>query len=516
MGILSTILLGAIFVASLLYIAPNLIPRAFRPSANASKLSKIPKSDIHPIKRLYSLLVGSRTPINVEFRESRRDILFGEKSQARGLIQMQYGVFIADPEVAKQFLMDLESFPKFMPWANGRDSMMGRLFGQSNIVMSNIGGVDDDYKRHRRAMNPAFKRGWDTSTFGSIAVHAVEKLMKSSSFDCHKMMQAITLDAIGLYAFNYDFESVANPDSELVQVYSRVIESLVRAPIRMMLPVSIPLPSMRSLAKDLAHIDKLMMDIINKRKDESVTQGKNESVRQGKDVLDMMLESTEEGGLTTRELRDNTFVLFIAGNDTTANALCAVLYHLAKYPEVQERCRREVLKLLPIESEAMPRSKYPTFQEQGDGLPYLTAVIKESLRLFPPTIAVNPRITNKDVTLHNGIVLPKGTLVNLDIYSLHRNPDYWAEPEKFDPERFMDNKDKEQHAFAWIPFSSGTRQCLGMQFSYVEQRVTLCVLLRNFCFSLPKDSIHQDGYKLQAGELVSPQKLILNIIPLES
>lgn len=97
-----------------------------------------------------------------------------------------------------------------------------------------------------------------------------------------------------------------------------------------------------------------------------------------------------------------------------------------------------------------------------------------------------------------GNFIPKGTLVSVDIYSLHRNPKVWKDPLRFDPDRFAPGGEAERQpgsGMAWIPFSNGGRQCIGMNFSLVQQRVVLAMLLRKYTFHLPSDSIHKNGIK---------------------
>lgn len=113
----------------------------------------------------------------------------------------------------------------------------------------------------------------------------------------------------------------------------------------------------------------------------------------------------------------------------------------------------------------------------------------------------------EDVDL-NGIFIPKGTRVTVDMHTMHYSPMLWQDPEVFNPDRFLDDGEHSQHrGLAWLPFSSGGRQCLGMNFSLTEQRVVMSMMLRKYTWELPADSIHRDGIKLKEVNTAAPRTL---------
>ncbi|CAG8434026.1 9716_t:CDS:2 [Funneliformis mosseae] len=154
-----------------------------------------------------------------------------------------------------------------------------------------------------------------------------------------------------------------------------------------------------------------------------------------------------------------------------ATALTTILYVLATHKDVQRKARDEILRVL---GDILT----PTIDQQRE-LKYLNMVIKENLRLYPP----------------KSCILPK-TPIAINIYGIHHSPKYWKDPEEFIPGRFENENDEKREQYTWLTFGSGTRTCLGNNFSLIQQRVMLCALLRKYEVSLPADSIHQDKLHL--------------------
>jgi len=178
--------------------------------------------------------------------------------------------------------------------------------------------------------------------------------------------------------------------------------------------------------------------------------------------------------LDDRQLNDNLFLFFLAGHETSATALTWALYEMAKNPEVQKKAREEVITIVG-------KNKTPSWDDLNK-LEYIHMILKETLRLWDPVIAIS-RSTDKQVTIGN-YKIPKDTLVMLSLYSIHHHPDIWPEPYKFDPERFTQDNSQNRHPYAWLPFSAGPRSCLGNKFSLLEMKLTLALILQKFQFEL--------------------------------
>ncbi|XP_058281089.1 cytochrome P450 4F11 isoform X3 [Hylobates moloch] len=220
--------------------------------------------------------------------------------------------------------------------------------------------------------------------------------------------------------------------------------------------------------------------VIQERRRTLPTQGiddflKNKAKSKTLDFIDVLLLSKDEDGkeLSDEDIRAEADTFMFEGHDTTASGLSWVLYHLAKHPEYQERCRQEVQELL--------KDREPIEIEWDDlaQLPFLTMCIKESLRLHPPVPAIS-RCCTQDIVLPEGRVIPKGIVCLISIIGIHYNPTVWPDPEVYDPFRFDQENIKERSPLAFIPFSAGPRNCIGQAFAMAEMKVVLALTLLRF------------------------------------
>ncbi|KAI7881134.1 cytochrome P450 [Lichtheimia hyalospora FSU 10163] len=251
-----------------------------------------------------------------------------------------------------------------------------------------------------------------------------------------------------------------------------------------------------------------MIDEIIAHKRQILNSQQSKVPESERDLLTLMIEAENsgEGSMTNKELRSNLCLFFLAGHDTTANALAFAVYHLAMHPDIQRKAREEAIKILGDE----PEDVLPTL-EQTREFKYINMIIKETLRITPPITTVMSRETREDTELQ-GQFIPKGTRMSLDIYDLHHNPTVWNDPDTFKPQRFEPGGEAERLAgsgMTWIPFSNGQRQCLGMNFSLAEQRVFLPMLLRKYEWRLPKDSIHKEKIQTRGLGIIQPIDLFV-------
>jgi len=149
-------------------------------------------------------------------------------------------------------------------------------------------------------------------------------------------------------------------------------------------------------------------------------------------------------------------------------------------------------------------------------MPLLDAIIKEGLRLDPPGPFIVRRVKNPDTPL-GPYILPQGISVRVNVYGIHHDPQYWDAPEEFRPERFLgvdvdiDSQGAimggKKDPLAWVPFSYGARSCIGMNFSLIEQRVMIAMLVQKLSWRLPQGSVHEQGLKYRPGLMLDLEKL---------
>jgi len=245
------------------------------------------------------------------------------------------------------------------------------------------------------------------------------------------------------------------------------------------------------------------MDLIQARKKE-LLQGSD-----GQDLLSMMIKSSlaevEEARLTDEEVLNDIVIFFFAGHDTTANTLVSTFYFLAKYPEIQEKARHEIFSILGDTGSVIVPST-----EQLKRMVYITGIIKESMRILP-TVTRLRRHCATTTALSGGLTIPANSYVILLTWAIHHNPDIFPNPEEFVPERFEDVHGKQNQSS--LAFSSGARMCIGSNFSMVEQRVVMVMLLQKFIVQLGPNSQNSLKPKLKPLGLNHPIDMDLVFLP---
>uniref|UniRef100_A0AAQ5YP83 Cytochrome P450, family 4, subfamily F, polypeptide 3 n=1 Tax=Amphiprion ocellaris TaxID=80972 RepID=A0AAQ5YP83_AMPOC len=194
-----------------------------------------------------------------------------------------------------------------------------------------------------------------------------------------------------------------------------------------------------------------------------------------KDFVDIILLSEDEDGqgLSDEEIQAEANTFMFAGHDTTASAICWTLYNLARHSHYQEKCRQEVMDV------TQEQDGHEIEWEDLSNLPFTTMCIRESLRLHSPVQAVTRRYT-QDMALPEGRTVPQGAICLVSIYGTHHNPAVWTDPHEFNPLRFDPTNAQSRASHAFIPFSSGPRNCIGQKFALAELRVVVALTLLRF------------------------------------
>jgi cytochrome P450 len=195
----------------------------------------------------------------------------------------------------------------------------------------------------------------------------------------------------------------------------------------------------------------------------------------------MLLEAKDEQGnaMSDRQVRDEAMGLFLAGHETTANALSWTFYLLAKNPDVRTKMEAEL--------DALGRA--PDYDDLKQ-LPYTLAIFKEAMRLYPPAYVLGRRAT-EDVVLGDHLIR-RGAIVMVNTIGIHHRADLFPDPTKFDPERFLGDKEKQLPRCAYMPFGAGPRVCIGNHFALMEGHVLLATIARKLRFELAPDSTFVD------------------------
>ena len=197
------------------------------------------------------------------------------------------------------------------------------------------------------------------------------------------------------------------------------------------------------------------------------------------DFLDILLTTVDEEGigLSDMEIRDEADTFMFEGHDTTTSGMAWTLYCLAQHPEHQEKVREEVRSVLM----GRDRLEYDDLKD----LKYTSWCIKEAMRLYPPVFEIY-RQSSKDIEL-DGYLIPRDTMITLFIYMIHHHPDVWDNPEEYDPLRFDPSNSENRHPYAYIPFSAGSRNCIGQNFALNEEKVVVATIVRRFVLTVDEN-----------------------------
>lgn len=298
-----------------------------------------------------------------------------------------------------------------------------------------------------------------------------ERLNADDEIDVVHDMTALTLDTIGLCGFDYRFNSFYRED------YHPFVGALVRSLETIMMTRGIPLEGLfmrarrADMAADVAFMNNMVDEIVAERRKNA------DDAAAKKDMLNAMMTGIDK--VTGEQLDDvniryqiNTFL--IAGHETTSGLLSCAIYAMLKHPEVLKKAYEEVDRVLGPDVDAKP-----TFQ-QVTQLHYISQILKESLRMWPPAPAygVSPL---KDETIGGKYKLRKGTFVTVLVMALHRDPSVWGpNPDVFDPENFSREAETKRPANAWKPFGNGQRACIGRGFAMHEAALALGMILQRF------------------------------------
>ncbi|XP_041359178.1 taurochenodeoxycholic 6 alpha-hydroxylase-like [Gigantopelta aegis] len=409
-------------------------------------------------------------------------------------------VLIADAEATKQVLITKVK--------NYKKPKLYRLFDQvvGNGLL-NLNG--NEHLVQRKLCQGAFKLSVIKNVVPSLQNHAEElaslwsgKLLNHNETELSigDDLHHLTLDVVTEFSCGYKCNALINPDQPESQAFEYLLKGFTPSLLRTFLPNVAYFLSDREYSKNLDMSNKLVKQIIQNKRAE-ISHLKDES--KCSDLLSMMLfaECTVTGmKFSEEQLRDNIMTFMLAGHESTAATLIWTLYCLSEHQSVQTRVRDEMMSEIPKEGKAI------TF-ENLDNLTYMSCLIKETLRLYPAASMVFREAVHNDYI--NGYFIPAGTILNVNIGALHRNPKYWDNADEFNPDRFLD--ESKLHSCSFLPFLVGSRTCIGFKFALLEIKITLCTLLRHFKFS-PVPGVTYKKCQMITVRPDPPMRLVAEII----
>lgn len=318
--------------------------------------------------------------------------------------------------------------------------------------------------RQRRLAQPAFHRD-RISAYGKSMVEYADRTRSRWSdgrtVDVHDEMMKLTLAIVAKTLFSADVENEAAEIGEALTTTFKAFNIGI-LPFSELLE-KLPLPYIKRFEAARARLDATVYRIIDERRATGEDKG---------DLLSMLLlaQDTEGdgGGMTDTQVRDEAMTIFLAGHETTANALSWTWYLLSQHPEIEARFHREVDAL----GDRLPRP------DDLPNLPYTRMILAESMRLYPPAWAVGRRALNDFEA--GGYPIPARSMVLMSQYIMHRDPRFHPEPERFDPDRWLPEVAATRPKFSYFPFGGGTRICIGEQFAWMEGILVLATIAQKW------------------------------------
>ena len=385
----------------------------------------------------------------------------------------QPGYFLNHPDLTRDLFV-----------VNANKFMKGRALQRAKTLLGEglLTSEGKFHLRQRRMIQPAFHRNRIADYAGSMVEFAdrmAQTWTDGDVRDIDKEMMHLTLQIVGKTLFSANVADDADNVGNAMTTVSKLFDFLL-------LPYSewlqkLPLPPTRSFNRARATLNSVIYGIIDERRRSGEDTG---------DLLSMLLAARDEddgGSMTDLQIRDEALTLFLAGHETTANAMTFTWYLLSQNPDKAEKMHDELDTVLTGREGANPKSKIQNLKLPGIGdlpnLQYTEAVLAESMRLFPPAWAIG-RLAIEEHRFGE-YPIPKGALVLVSPYVTQRDARFWEDADQFIPERWYSQSVKEAgQKNIYFPFGGGIRRCIGESFAWTEGILLLATLARKWRVSL--------------------------------
>uniref|UniRef100_A0AAQ6ANH0 unspecific monooxygenase n=1 Tax=Amphiprion ocellaris TaxID=80972 RepID=A0AAQ6ANH0_AMPOC len=346
-----------------------------------------------------------------------------------------------------------------------------RDFGLNGPLRDAVSVVEDEeWKRIRSVLSPSFTSGRLKEMYAIMLKHSsnlIKNLEKKAEADAVVEVKEVfgpySMDVVTSTAFSVDIDSINHPTDPFVANIKRMVKFNMLNPLLVLVvlfPFLLPLLEKMDVSFFPSEVLKFFYSFLKTIKSD---RNKNDH----KFVF-----------CVHNEILAQAMIFIFAGYETSSSTLSFVAYNLATNPHIQKTLQKEI-------DETFPEKVRPNY----DGLmqmEYLDMVVNESMRLYP--IATRLERVSKTSVEVNGVTVPKGTTIMIPVYTLHRDPSLWPEPEAFKPERFSKENKDNIDPYAFLPFGAGPRNCIGMRFAQLMMKLALVEILQNFSFVTCKET----------------------------
>jgi len=385
---------------------------------------------------------------------------------------------VGAPDLARQVMVD--RYPRYQ--------QKSRAYAVLRILMGNglVTSEGEFWRGQRKLVQPAFHRRRLDAIFAMMvdrvtdcAARLTPVAAANGAMDVAPILSQLTLDIISRAMFSSDVQGAAADVSRHIAALNEYALRMLRRPWLFLLPRRFPTPFNYAQYLSLKSLNVIVHGIIQVRRRQPEAHD---------DLLSMLLSACEEGtgrGMTDEQLRDEVMTVFVAGHETTANAMSWLLYLISQHREVEEQLIAEIDGRWP--EGGLTSANLGAFS-------YVRQVIEESLRLYPTIWSIGRRCTEEDEL--GGYRIPEGMNVVVPIIHFHWSDRFWPEPQKFDPSRFSPARRPPPEPLIYFPFGAGPRNCVGNQFALQELMIMTILFHRHYRF------------RLQPGFTVEPDPLI--------
>ncbi|XP_053706316.1 cytochrome P450 3A27 [Synchiropus splendidus] len=357
-----------------------------------------------------------------------------------------------------------------------------RDFGLNGPLNSAVSIVEDDeWRRIRSVLSPSFTSGRLKEMYPIMLQHS-ESVIKNLQKQCDanevvevkEVFGPYSMDVVTSCAFSVDIDSINSPSDPFVKNIKKMVKFNFLDPL---IIISVLFPFLRPILEKM-QVTLFPGDVLdfffNFLRTIKSDRNKNEH-KTRVDFMQLMVDAqtsdeNPEKGLSDAEILAQAMIFIFAGYETSSSTLGFIAYNLATHPHIQKMLQKEV-------DETFPEKKTPSYEALMQ-MEYLDMVINESMRLYPIANRLE-RVTKTTVDI-NGVTVPKGCVISVPVFTIHRDPKLFPEPEVFKPERFSkENKDK-MDPYSFLPFGAGPRNCIGMRFAVLMMKLNLVQILQNF------------------------------------
>ena len=350
-----------------------------------------------------------------------------------------------------------------------------RMLGEESLLTSE----GEHHKRQRRLIQPIFHHD-RIAGYGEAMVELAERTAgrwsDGRTLDLHAEMARLTLAIVGRVLFDVDVETeqareIGEALTETLAQFNRVFSPFLQVSERL------PIPANKRFQRARDVFDRTVFRMIERRRSAGLD---------GDDLLSLLLRAQEGGvGMTDEQVRDEAITLFLAGHETTSNALTWTWLLLSEHPDAEA--------ILHAELDDALGDRTPTVADVPN-LPFTDAVLRESMRRYPPAWAIGRRaLVNQEA---GGYVIPAGSVLVVSPWLLHHDPRWWNDPWAFSPERWLP-PDHGRPRQAYLPFGAGPRMCIGEDFAWLEAVLLLATIGRRWRFA------HDPSHRVQLQPVVT-------------